>query len=167
MKKQNKSVVATAGNVPRSLRSGRPIPAVPHFKRSAKIDEYTATTSHPYERLFARRSSAVLEEPFWSSYLSICSLCWKRIFSCAGRVSSAHTAFSAVCLCSALGKESGSLLVLFYCFGYVGFWSASRQYTYSPIEDSWNSWPELIHNMTSRTRRGWQRRISSLVRFAL
>jgi hypothetical protein len=27
----NMTVVATADNVPRSLRSGRPIPAVPHF----------------------------------------------------------------------------------------------------------------------------------------
>ena len=35
MKKQNKAVVATGGNVSRSLRSGRPISAVPHFERSA------------------------------------------------------------------------------------------------------------------------------------
>ena len=36
MKKSNKTVVATAGNVPRSLRSGRSISAVPHFRRWAK-----------------------------------------------------------------------------------------------------------------------------------
>ena len=30
----HKSVVATAGNVPGSLRSGRLFPAVPHFKRA-------------------------------------------------------------------------------------------------------------------------------------
>jgi hypothetical protein len=37
MKKQNKSVVATAGNVSRSLRSGRLISAFPYFERSLKI----------------------------------------------------------------------------------------------------------------------------------
>ena len=31
----NKSVVATADNAASSLRSGRPFPAVPHFRRCA------------------------------------------------------------------------------------------------------------------------------------
>ena len=35
--KANKSVVATADNTASSLRSGRPISAVPHFNRSAKV----------------------------------------------------------------------------------------------------------------------------------
>ncbi len=37
MKRQNKSVVATAHNAASSLRSGRLYPAVPHFKRRGEV----------------------------------------------------------------------------------------------------------------------------------
>jgi hypothetical protein len=41
VKKQNKSLLVTAGNVPRSLRAGRLSPAVPHFYRSQKHEDPT------------------------------------------------------------------------------------------------------------------------------